>query len=90
MKKQFNIPRVFLVNPIEVSPDPTGAPGSGIGGMSIKPIPMSYAEWAQSRWVADYDENPGVDFQDYAKWWSQASLGDAAWAQFNPGADLDK
>ncbi len=87
MKKQFNIPLVFLA---EINPMETEVPGSVLGTLSIKPVPMSFAEWSQSRWVADYDENPGVDFQDYAKWWSQASLGDAAWAQFNPGADLDK
>ncbi len=87
MKKQFNIPLVFLA---EINPMVTEVPGSVLGTLSIKPVPMSFAEWSQSRWVADYDENPGVDFQDYAKWWSQASLGDAAWTQLNPGADLDK
>lgn len=89
MKKQFTIPHVFLADVVSPNDVGTGSLPGG-WGQSFKPVPMSFAEWAQSRWVADYDENPGVDFQDYAKWWAQASLGETAWAQFNPGASLEE
>ena len=88
MKKQFNIPHVFLVTPLEVSPDPSGGPGSNFGGMSVKPIPMSFSEWSQSRFVSDYDANPGVDFDDYAKWFSDSGFGADTWSVLNPGAEM--
>ena len=85
MKKQFSVPLVFLNS---VSPMNTDAPGSGHGHMSIKPIPMSFSEWSQSRFVSDYDANPGVDFDDYAKWFSDSGFGADTWSVLNPGAEL--
>ena len=86
MKKQFSIPRVAVADVQATQP----GYGSDIGEKdSIKPIPMSFGEWAQSRFVSDYDQNPGVDFQDYAAWFSQCGFGETAWMQFNPGVTMD-
>ena len=87
MKKQFSIPQAI---PVADSPMATPWYGSGSGeGNSIKPVPMSFSEWSQSRFVADYDQNPGVDFQDYAAWFNQCGFGETAWMQLNPGASMD-
>ena len=85
MKKQFSAPHVFLTT-AEIN---AGGIGSNHGTWNIKPIPMSFSEWSQSRFVSDYDQNPGVDFQDYAAWWSQCGFGETAWMQFNPGVTMD-
>ena len=86
MKKQFSIPRVVLAGVQVTEP----GYGSLVGEQDrIKPIPMSFGEWAQSRFVSDYDQNPGVDFQDYAAWFSQCGFGETAWMQFNPGVAMD-
>jgi len=89
MRKQFSVPTVFLTGVL-----PTNAPGPGTlpGGEDqdkIRPVPMSFAEWSQSRFVSDYDQNPGVDFQDYEAWFSQCGFGETAWVQLNPGATMD-
>jgi hypothetical protein len=89
-KKTFTPP--FVVPTAAELNDGSGI-GSNVGGGggsldSLKPFPMSFGEWAQSRWCSDYDNNPGVDFDDYANWWSQSGFGETAWAQFNPGSDL--
>lgn len=84
MKKQFTIPRVFLAG----SQVPGDVPGSNDGTLSIKPIPMSFSEWSQSRFVSDYDANPGVDFDDYAKWFSDSGFGADTWSVLNPGAEM--
>ena len=79
-KKVFSAPLVFLAG----VGDPIG-PGSGIEDQSIKPIPMSYEEWLQSRWIGEYDQNPGVDFEDYANWFASKDFGGNTWDSFNPG-----
>lgn len=86
MKKQFSIPRVI---PSADTPMETPFYGSlGDGQDKIKPIPMSFSEWSQSRFVSDYDANPGVDFDDYAKWFSDSGFGADTWSVLNPGAEL--
>ena len=86
MKRQFSIPLVFLTGV-----DPIDNPGLGTNGPAgddqdkLKPVPMSFAEWAQSRWCADYDNSGDVTIEDFAKWWSMVGLGETAWALFNPG-----
>lgn len=87
MKKQFSIPRVILTADAPMETPFYGSLGDGQD--KIKPIPMSFGEWSQSRFVADYDQNPGVDFQDYAAWFSQCGFGETAWMQLNPGATMD-
>lgn len=85
-KKRFTIPLVILTS-AELN-DSGG--GSNIGGVdSLKPMPMNFGEWAQSRFCADYDNNGGVDFVDYARWWAQCSLGSDTWSQYNPGVAWD-
>ena len=80
MKKKFDVPLVFL----------TGTTPGDIGGhslngeLSIKPIPVKFDEWMQSRWLGDYDQNDAVDFDDYAKWWAQNGFGPDTWNQYNP------
>lgn len=88
-KKQFVIPRVFLTgaeigeggNGSLIGPVPTG--GSGLD--AITPIPCRYEEWLESRWAGDYDNAPGVDFNDYTRWWLVNGFGSEAWNSFNPG-----
>ena len=80
MKRKFDVPLVFLA---DASINEQG-PGSAIGGLSLKPVPMSFGEWAQTRWCADYDSNGEVTADDYAKWWAQSGLGSDMWLQFNP------
>ena len=46
---------------------------------------MSYEEWLQSRWIGEYDQNPGVDFEDYANWFASKDFGGNTWDSFNPG-----
>lgn len=84
-KNTFSAPLVFLTTarPNEESP------GSGIATESIRPIPMSFEEWLQSRWVGDYDETPGVDFKDYAKWFALNGFGTSMWDSINPGVVND-
>ena len=84
-KKIFTPPFIFLTA-AELN-DGSGI-GSNVGGdglNSIRPIPISFAEWAQSRWCADYDESGEVTIDDFARWWAQSGLGLDSWAQFNPG-----
>jgi hypothetical protein len=87
MKKQFTTPLVFLMAGINGVGDGHGSNQDEFN--SIKPVPMSFAEWAQSRFVSDYDQNPGVDFQDYTAWFSQCGFGETAWMQLNPGATME-
>ncbi len=86
-RKTFSAPIVFLS---DVGPGPN--PGSGEGELGLKPVPMSYEEWLQSRWIGEYDENPGVDFEDYSKWFASKDFGTATWDNFNPGVanEIDK
>lgn len=85
MKKQFSIPRVAVADVQATQP----GYGSGIGEQDrIRPIPMSFSEWSQSRFVSDYDANPGVDFDDYAKWFSDSGFGADTWSVLNPGTEL--
>ncbi|MBR0353767.1 MAG: hypothetical protein IJK35_00175 [Oscillospiraceae bacterium] len=79
MKKKFDVPLVFLTG---ATPGDGG--GSNEGGFSIKPIPVKFDEWMQSRWLGDYDQNDAVDFSDYAKWWAQNGFGPDTWSQYNP------
>lgn len=79
-RKTFSAP-IVTVN----AGGPGGNPGSGNGQLGLKPIPMSYDEWLQTRWVGEFDENPGIDFEDYAKWFASTDFGTAAWDSFNPG-----
>lgn len=85
-KKNFSVPLVFLTVADEIN---DGGIGSNVGGSDkIKPIPMSFSEWSQSRFVSDYDANPGVDFDDYAKWFSDSGFGADTWNVLNPGAEM--
>ena len=84
MKKQFSAPHVFLTT-AEIN---AGGIGSNHGTWNIKPIPMSFSEWSQSRFVSDYDQNPGVDFDDYAKWFSDSGFGADTWSVLNPGTEM--
>lgn len=85
MKKQFSIPRVAVADVQATQP----GYGSDIGEQDrIRPIPMSFSEWSQSRFVSDYDANPGVDFDDYAKWFSDSGFGADTWSVLNPGTEL--
>lgn len=86
MKKMFDIPRIV---PAVILTNPIGYGSDQEEQNKIKPVPMSFGEWAQSRFVSDYDQNPGVDFQDYAAWFSQCGFGETAWMQFNPGVTMD-
>ena len=70
MKKQFVIPHV--VPAVFLTGGVIGQGSDGEGQDKIKPIPMSFSEWSQSRFVSDYDANPGVDFDDYAQWFSDS------------------
>ncbi len=83
-RKSFSVPLVFLA---EATSDPVPGGYSGGGGdewNKLKPIPMSFGEWAQSRWCADYDNSGNVTADDYARWWAQCGLGSENWVQFNP------
>jgi hypothetical protein len=80
MKKTFDAPLVFLT-----TASPMSGAGSGVGGTNgLKPIPVKFDEWMQSRWLGDYDQNDAVDFDDYAKWWAQNGFGPDTWNQYNP------
>ena len=85
MKKKFTVPHVFLAG--SVVPTEPGF-GSEEGTWSLKPVPMSFSEWSQSRFVSDYDANPGVDFDDYAKWFSDSGFGADTWSVLNPGSEM--
>ena len=81
MKKTFPNPLIVLTT---AGTNDIGG-GSLPGGLdSIKPFPMSYDEWTNSRWCKDSDGNGGMDFADYVDWWSKSGLGAESWAQFNP------
>lgn len=86
-KKTFAVPQVFLASAsIDKVP---GGHSAGGGWNSIKPVPMSFEEWLQSRFVGDYDDDPGVDFKDYAKWFALAGFGTTLWESLNPGVVND-
>lgn len=89
MKKLFTAPLILTTDTILGSGDGHGTLPGGEDQDKIRPVPMSFAEWTQSRFVSDYDQNPGVDFQDYAAWFSQCGFGETAWMQLNPGATMD-
>lgn len=80
-RNSFSDPLVLLT----VASPNAGGHGSGAEDESIKPIPMSYEEWLQSRWIGEYDQNPGVDFEDYANWFASKDFGGNTWDSFNPG-----
>ena len=92
MKKQFSIPLVFLADAPAVTDFGAGSLGGGTtpdDPTRLRPVPMSFGEWASSRWCADYDNSGDVTMDDYAKWWSTAGLGETAWMQFNPGVSMN-
>ena len=77
--KKFTIPRVFLTDAV-----PQAQPGSATAEPDVlKPVPLNFEEWLQSRWLGDFDGN-GVDFDDYAKWWASNGFGPDTWTQYNP------
>ena len=80
-RKNFSAP---VVLPGAYAPN-FDEPGSVVHDESIKPIPMSFEEWLQSRWVGDYDNDPGVDFEDYANWFASRDFEASSWDSFNPG-----
>ena len=86
-KKFFAVPRVFLDDTTNPPPGAFSEPGGGDLD-SLRPVPMSFGEWTQSRFVADYDSNPGVDFDDYANWFAQSGFGEDTWTVLNPGATM--
>lgn len=89
MKKMFSAPLILTTDTILGSGDGHGSLPGGEDQDKIRPVPMSFGEWTQSRFVSDYDQNPGVDFQDYAAWFNQCGFGETAWMQLNPGASMD-
>ena len=87
MKKTFDAPLIILT---AASPMDSGG-GSDIGGAdSLKPLPCSFCEWAQSRWCADYDLNGEVDFDDYARWWAQSGFSTDAFTEYTGQAWRDE
>lgn len=85
MKKQFSVPLVFLAG-VKANDDP--GLGTVLGGDDqdrLRPVPMSFAEWSQSRWCADYDHSGDITIEDFNRWWAMAGFGEAAWAHLNPG-----
>ncbi len=85
-KKLFSAPYVFLA---KAEPNDGGG-GSAIGDMdALKPVPMSFDEWMQSRFVGEFDQVDGVGFEDYAKWWASNKFNVDTWTQFNPDVSLD-
>ena len=88
MKKNFTVPLVFLsvASPAETDP----GHGSEVGEQDkIRPTPMRFEEWAQSKYCTDFDGNGEVDFNDYAMWWGQSGIGASSWSEYNPGAYWD-
>ena len=86
-RNSFSTPLVFLT---AVNPNDVGGHGSGTSDPEgIRPIPLSFEEWLQSRWVGDYDNDPGVDFKDYAKWFAANGFGTSMWDSINPGVVND-
>lgn len=83
MKKPFTVPLVFLTSGTLDSELPGYGSGTAIEDR-LKPVPMSFGEWAQSRWCTDYDNSGNVTIDDYARWWAQCGLGSENWVQFNP------
>lgn len=79
MKKTFDVPLIILT---AASPN-AGGGGSNIGGVdSVRPLPMTFEEWAQSRFCADYDWNGEVEFDDYARWWAQSGFSIDAFTEY--------
>ena len=59
--------------------------GSFPGGLdSIRPLPMSFDEWTQSRFCSDLDKSGGVDFADYTNWWNGNGFGEENLLTYNP------
>ena len=88
MKKNFTVPLVFLTT---AEPNEGGI-GSNVGGGggdldSVRPLPLNFGEWAQSRYCEDLDGSGEPDFNDYALWWSNNGFGGEMWAEYNPGSD---
>jgi hypothetical protein len=78
--KTFTVPRVFLT-----TADHNPLPGSDVAEPEyLRPIPLNYGEWIQSRWIVDVNGSGSVDFDDYAKWWAQCGFGSDTWTQYNP------
>lgn len=84
-RKTFSAPVVFLTTAIANDVPGPGSGGGGFDDLGLKPVPMSFEEWLQSRWVGDYDNDPGVDFKDYAKWFALCGFGTSMWDSLNPG-----
>ena len=84
-RKKFTDP---LINPMtEVLGDNSGGPGSNHGGddsNAIRPLPMSFDEWTMSRFCGDVDGSGGVDFADYASWWSTNGFSEEGLLAYNP------
>ena len=85
-KKSFLIPGVFLTA-AELN---DGGHFSGISGPgndeeeSIRPFPMKFDEWMQSRFVGDLNKDGTATFEDYTQWWADNKLGADTWNQLNP------
>ena len=87
MKKIFDAPLIILTT---ASPMDAGGGSDWGGANSIKPLPCSYEEWQQSRWCADFDQNGEVDFDDFARWWSQNNFGTDAFTEYTGQAWKDE
>ena len=80
-KKSFLAPGVFLT---AADLNDNGG-GSAIGGLdSLKPVPMNFDEWMQSRFVGDLNKDGTATFEDYTQWWADNKLGADTWNQLNP------
>ena len=85
-KKTFDVPLIFLTT---AQPNDFGG-YSETGELSIKPLPMRFDEWEQSRWRGDYDSNGEVDFNDFAKWWGQNGFSTDAFTEYTGQAWQDE
>ena len=54
------------------------------GGLSIRPLPMSFDEWTMSSFCGDVNASGGVDFADYASWWTANGFGEEGLLVYNP------
>lgn len=85
-KKKFSDP---LITPMtEVLGEGGGGPGSNVGGGvntdAIRPLPMSFDEWTMSSFCGDVNGSGGVDFADYASWWSANGFSEEGLLVYNP------
>ena len=80
-KKSFTKPFIRLTT---AELNDIGA-GSLPGGLdSVRPLPMSFDEWTMSRFCGDVDSSGGVDFADYASWWTANGFGEDGLLAYNP------